>query len=205
MRELSTRGRGLRSLKPMSFVVPLPKLAKWRQLRLETLASYRVLDVCRIDLQDATGRARGDAFTLRCRDWCNVVAVTDEDEAVFVWQYRFGTDAISLEIPGGVIDDGERPEDAARRELFEETGYQAERLEPLLVLEPNPAIQGNRCFSFVARGVRPTGTTRLDPMEELETALVPVARIGDLLDSGQVTHALVYAPLEAFWRRSRRC
>jgi 8-oxo-dGTP pyrophosphatase MutT (NUDIX family) len=189
----------------MSFVVPLPKLAKWRQLRLETLASYRVLDVCRIDLQDATGRARGDAFTLRCRDWCNVVAVTDEDEAVFVWQYRFGTDAISLEIPGGVIDDGERPEDAARRELFEETGYQAERLEPLLVLEPNPAIQGNRCFSFVARGVRPTGTTRFDPVEELETALVPVARIGDLLDSGQVTHALVYAPLEAFWRRSRRC
>jgi ADP-ribose pyrophosphatase len=186
-----------------SVVVPLPKLHKWRQLRAESLASYGVLDVCRVDLEDASGRARGSATTLRCRDWCNVVAITPDDHIVFVWQYRFGTDAISLEIPGGVIDAGEGPEDAARRELFEETGYEAHGLEPLLVLEPNPALQGNRCFSFVARGVRPTGVTRFDPMEELETALVPRARIGDLLASGQVTHALVHSPLEAFWRLHR--
>jgi 8-oxo-dGTP pyrophosphatase MutT (NUDIX family) len=175
----------------------------WRQRRVEPVASYRVLDVVRVELEDGSGRARGDAFTVRCRDWCNVVALTPEDEIVLVWQYRFGTDALSLEIPGGVIDEGEDPLEAARRELFEETGYTADAFELLLEVEPNPAIQDNRCFSFLARGARYTGATRFDPMEELETTLFPAARLPELLDSGQVSHALVQGPLETFHRKFR--
>jgi 8-oxo-dGTP pyrophosphatase MutT (NUDIX family) len=129
------------------------------------------------------------------------VAVTPDDRVVLVWQYRFGTDALSLEIPGGVIDAGESPAEAARRELIEETGYEAERFEPLLTLEANPALQANRCFTFLARGARPTGQTGFDAQEELETALVPAARVADLLDGGQVTHSLVHSALEAYWRK----
>src|SRR5271165_313143 len=98
-----------------SLIVPPPKLGKWRQLRIDAVASYRVFDVTRVELEDGSGRPRGDAFTVQCRDWCNVVAVTPADEIVFVWQYRFGTDALSLEIPGGVIDAGEDPLEAATR------------------------------------------------------------------------------------------
>jgi 8-oxo-dGTP pyrophosphatase MutT (NUDIX family) len=184
-----------------SLIVPPPSLGKWRQLRIDAVGSYRVLDVYRVELEDGAGRPRGDAFTVQCRDWCNVVAVTPADEVVLVWQYRFGTDALSLEIPGGVIDPGESPLEAATRELFEETGYESEPLELLVEVEPNPAIQNNRCFTFLARGARPTGATRFDAMEELETALFPVARLPELLDSGQVTHALVQGPLETFWRK----
>ena len=187
----------------MAAIVPPPTLEKWRQRRRERVASYRILDVCRIELEDGDGRPRGDAFTIACRDWCNVIALTPDDRIVLVWQYRFGTDALSLEIPGGVIDAGEAPIDAARRELLEETGYETDRLEPVLVVEPNPAIQDNRCFTFVAHGARPTGTTRFDAMEELETVLLPRSRLGELLDSGQITHALVHGPLEAFWRKHR--
>jgi ADP-ribose pyrophosphatase len=187
-----------------ALVTPHPELRKWRRVRDEPEGSYRVFDVHRIELEDAGGRDRGHAFTIRARDWCNVVAITPSDEVVLVWQYRFGTDALSLEIPGGVIDAGEAPEHAALRELREETGYEAERVETLLVVEPNPALQNNRCYTFVARSARPTAATRFDPMEELETALLPVSRIGELLDSGQVTHALVQGALEAFWRKCRR-
>jgi ADP-ribose pyrophosphatase len=183
-------------------IVPPPTLRKWRQTHRENVGAFRVLDVVRIELEDGAGHARGDAFTLRCNDWCNVVAVTPDDHVVLVWQYRFGTDSFSLEIPGGVIDRGEAPEVAARRELCEETGYEAESIEPLLVIEPNPAIQNNRCFTFVARGARPTAPTGFDPQEELETALLPVARIADLLDSGQITHALVQGALEAYVRKN---
>jgi hypothetical protein len=56
----------------------------------------------------------------------------------------------------------------------------------------------------LARDARPTATTRFDSMEELETTLLPASRIGDLLESGQVTHALVQGALEAYWRRYGR-
>jgi 8-oxo-dGTP pyrophosphatase MutT (NUDIX family) len=162
------------------------------------------MDVARVELEDGDGRDRGEVFTLLCRDWCNVVAITPDDDLVMVWQYRFGTDAHSLEIPGGIIDPGETPEHAARRELREESGYEADALEPLLVVEPNPAMQNNRCHTFVARGARRTALTQFDAQEELETVLVPVARLGALLDSGVVTHGLIHGALMTFLRRERR-
>jgi 8-oxo-dGTP pyrophosphatase MutT (NUDIX family) len=184
-------------------VLPSPGLEPWRRRRVEVVGSYRVFEVCRVDLEDAAGASRGDAFVLQGRDWCNVVAVTADDQVVLVWQYRFGTDALSLEIPGGVVDPGETPLEAARRELREETGYEAESFERLLVVEPNPAIQNNRCYTFVARGAGASAQPAFDAQEELETVLVPAARIADLLDGGQVTHALVQSALEAFWRKGR--
>jgi ADP-ribose pyrophosphatase len=172
-------------------------------VREQPAGSFSVFDVHRIELEDGQGRDRGPAFTIRGNDWCNVIALTPSDEIVLVWQYRFGSEALSLEIPGGVIDTGEAPEAAALRELLEETGYQADRAELLLVVEPNPALQNNRCYTFVARSARRAAAARLDPMEEIETTLLPARRIADLLDSGQVTHALVQGALEAFWRKRR--
>ena len=187
-----------------ALILPAPALRPWRVLRSSPVGTYSVFEVCKLELQDAAGGSRGEAFTVRCNDWCNVVAVTDDDRLVMVWQYRFGSDALSLEIPGGVVESGEAPEQAARRELLEESGYEAATFEPLVVVQPNPAIQDNRCFTFLARGAVRTRTTQFDPQEELETALVPATRIEDLLDGGQVTHALVQGALEAYRRKRRR-
>jgi 8-oxo-dGTP pyrophosphatase MutT (NUDIX family) len=144
-----------------------------------------------------------DVSVFRCPDWCNVIAETPEGELVMVWQYRFGTDALSLEIPGGVIDPGEAPAAAALRELREETGYEADSVELLSVVDPNPALQGNKCWSYVARGARLATTTSFDDLEECELALVAKEDVAAAIDGGQITHALVIVALEAWLRRER--
>ncbi len=87
------------------------------------------------------------------------------------------------------------------RELTEETGYVAQSIELLSIVEPNPALQGNKCFTYLARGASLTGQTAFDDLEDLEVALVKRADLPRLLDSAEITHALVISALETYARR----
>src|SRR5262249_14859154 len=125
---------------------------------------------------------------------CNVVPLTDRDTVILIRQFRHGIGRVTLEIPGGVIDrDDEPPSEAARRELLEETGYAAEpaRIEPLGVVHPNPALQNNRCFSFVARGVLRVRPAALEPTEDIEVVELPLGEVPAHIASGAISHALV--------------
>lgn len=181
--------------------LPAPKLKKWTREKSDRAGHFRIFSVERHWMRDGSGVSRGDFYVVESPDWCNVVAVTDDDRLVMVWQYRFGSDELSLEIPGGVVDPGETPLESARRELLEETGYEAASIEPLLVVEPNPAIQNNRCHTFVARGARMVAAQSLDIDEEMEVVLVPVSDLPELLDSGTIRHSLVQGALETFLRK----
>lgn len=136
-----------------------------------------------------------DVYILETPEWVNVIPVTPAREVVFVRQWRHGIQEISLEIPGGVVEKGDTLEEAARRELIEETGYEAESLICLGYTFPNPAIQHNRCYTFVAvNAVRQTNPTP-DAMEDIEVELHPVGEVPSLVRQGKILHALIIAAL----------
>lgn len=174
-------------------------LKKLERHSAESVADHGVFRVERLRYPAITR----DVFVFSCPDWCNVIAETASGQIVFVWQYRFGTDALSLEIPGGVIDPGEDPLTAARRELREETGYEADSFELVSVVEPNPALQGNKCFTYLARGARLAGDTAFDELEDLETVLVERHDLAGLIDERTITHALVVVAIEKYLRDAR--
>ncbi len=178
-------------------------MKKWSLTETREVGHFRIFAVDNSDLFDGDGKRRGDVYTMRCSNWCHVIPITPEGQIVMVWQYRFGSDALSLEIPGGVIDEGEEPIVCAARELLEETGYAAGSIEPFGSVQPNPAFAGNRLYSFIAHDVTFSGETAFDPLEELEVTLVNQADIAQLLDDGVIEHALVHCALERFLRMSR--
>ena len=92
---------------------------------------------------------------------------------------------------GGECDAHEDFPGAARRELLEETGCEARAIEPIGMIHPNPAIQSNACWSFVARGVREVATPTLDAAEDIDVVRLPLAEIPARIAAGEVRHSLV--------------
>jgi 8-oxo-dGTP pyrophosphatase MutT (NUDIX family) len=144
---------------------------------------------------DRDGRPMRDAYTFACPDWVSVVPVTEEGSFVLVRQYRHGIDAPTLEVPGGIIEKGQDPADAAGRELREETGYGGGTLVSLGASLPNPALQNNWHHMFLARGVRRLGDPEFDVGEFCEVIVVPETEIRARIRTGEINHALVLLAL----------
>jgi len=168
-------------------------MCSWRRLDSERVARCGVFDLDAVRFEPSEGGAPRPFYVLRAPEWINVIPLTADGRVVLVQQFRFGIEAETLEIPGGMCDPGESPEAAARRELREETGYEAASLEPIGWVHPNPPLQTNRCFSFVARGLVRAGQPSPDPAERISVVEVPATDIPGLILGGRITHALVLA------------
>jgi 8-oxo-dGTP pyrophosphatase MutT (NUDIX family) len=164
----------------------------WDRRGRERLLSTKIFGVdCHRLISPRTGREH-EMFILDCPDWCNIVPITDDGRVIMVRQQRHGVLEETLELPGGLIDpEDASPLEAARRELLEETGYRADRVDPIGVIAPNPAMQTNRCHSFVARGVVRVGEPELDGGEDIEVVAVPLVEIPVRVARGEICHALV--------------
>lgn len=166
-----------------------------RRRGVEVVGRFGHLEIVRHDLE-TEGRGDHEAFTIRTVNWAAVAAVTEDARFVMVRQHRYGVDAITLEVAGGIIDPGETPERAAARELREETGYAGEAIEPLGMVHPNPAMQDNHCYLFLIRGAREVGAQDCDPYESVEPLLMTRDDLSRALVDGRITHALSVLALE---------
>src|SRR5512142_609840 len=136
-----------------------------------------------------------DATIFEFRAWANIVALTKDGNVVLVKQYRHGVCDVLLEFPGGVVEDGEDPIDGAKRELLEETGYKASDLIEIAKLYPNPALQTNTLYCFLALEVVKVSEQNLDAGEDIEVQLMPLDELIETAKRGEFPHALMNAVL----------
>ena len=180
---------------------PLPP---WEVVEEEPLHDCAVFQVWRTRVRSPHSGGLHPIFRLAAPDWVNVVPLTDAGEVVLVRQFRHGSRRTTLEIPGGMVDPGESPEEAGRRELREETGYACTSLEAVGAVNPNPALFANAVHTFVARGAHRVGEPENQGAEHTVVVRVPEAALPGLLRAGEIDHALVVAALH-FWRLADAC
>ena len=183
---------------------PSAASAPWPLVDEAVVGEYSIFTLSRSARRSPTSGRVHEFLRLDAPDWVNVVALTAEGRLVLVRQFRHGTGRETLEIPGGAVDPGEAPEQAAARELAEETGHRATSLTLIGVVEPNPAFLSNRCWTYLATGCREVGAPRFDPSEEIEIRFSNLEEFTDLIDRGAIQHALVVAAHDHL-QRGIRC
>jgi 8-oxo-dGTP pyrophosphatase MutT (NUDIX family) len=174
----------------------------WHEESRKTLGGFNIFSVCESLCRSPDGATK--AFSVvEANDWAIVVPVieaADGKRFVMVRQWRHGAQAMSLEFPGGVIENGEDGETGARRELLEETGMPAGKLILLGTLSPNPAFMSNHLHVFLAEDLGAAGSRHLDADEFVAVETVPVSSV--LRDMGKppYAHSLMAAALMLYLR-----
>ena len=158
--------------------------------------SWKILDSkylhpnIRLDRCELSNGHTLDAHLLEYADEIMIFALTKNQEVVLIKQYRHGVQGAILELPGGSVDDGESPLEAAKRELMEETGYAGDAFIEIGCGSPNPAIYTNRIYSFLAMNVEQIGKQSAYDAEMVEVSLIPLDKVVAMALGGDFIHSL---------------
>lgn len=171
---------------------------KWNVIQDKKVWETPIFSLHQIELLPANQKETVHFYRLDAPEWINVIALTPNNEILLVEQYRVGVDETTLEIPGGMVDEREKPIKAAQRELLEETGYGSDDWVKLGETSANPAIQTNYTHLYLAKDCRKIQEPENEGHEDIEAHLMPLNTFLDLVKNGTIHHAIVLAAVAQY-------
>lgn len=179
--------------KPFQFSKPL-----WKIVKDTKVFETPVFTLHQVDLLPDNNEKQVPFYVLNAPEWINIIALTPERTIVLVEQYRAGIHESSLEIPGGMVDEHEKPLDAAKRELLEETGFVADSWKKIGKTSSNPAILSNFTHIYLAENCKKIQEQQTDGNEDIQVHMMPLQDFLDLVGNGTIHHSIVMAAVSAF-------
>ncbi|EEI90890.1 NUDIX hydrolase [Sphingobacterium spiritivorum] len=176
-------------------------MEKWKLLASEYIIKrpWATLRVDKMELPN--GNIKEEYYVLEYPTWVNMIGITKDQKILFVRQYRHGADQIMVELPAGVVEEGEDPRDAARRELLEETGFAFEGIEEICKLYANPATSGNLTYTYILQGGVKVQEQELDNSEDIEVVEMTIEEAKTFLFENKLGQALHTAALFYAFRK----
>lgn len=165
-------------------------MQKWNILESKYIIKrpWATLRVDKLELPN--GNIKDEYYVLEYPTWVNMVAITEDEKVLFVKQYRHGAQQIMVELPAGVVEEGEEPEIAAKRELLEETGYAFDSIEYICELFANPATSGNLTYTYLLKGGKKIQEQELDSSEDIEVVEMSIEEAKQFLFANKIGQAL---------------
>jgi ADP-ribose pyrophosphatase len=177
----------------------------WERVSSEQLADYGIFRVRRDRARSPRDGSEHDFHVAESPDGVAVVALTEDRRLVLVEQFRHPFREVTLELPSGIVDEGESPAEAAARELREETGFEGGEAEVIGCIRLNPSWATSRVHVAVVRGAARTAEKDEDAGEETRVRLVPADRAREMVLKGEIDAGAAVCALALWmWNRERR-
>ncbi len=178
-------------------------IQKWITKHIKEEENLKIFTVSWHQRYHPTLKKESNFVVLNSPRWVNIIPITKDGNVVFIEQYRHGIDDITIEVPGGLIDDYETPQQAAERECTEETGFIGVESGAILLGEnfPNPAFLNNTCYSFVWFACEKLKEQKLDINEDIKVIEIPLKDVKKLILDGRIKHSLVLTAFVFYFLR----
>lgn len=169
------------------------ELPAWKTLSAKRLLDSRWLKIDQETCELPNGKVIDDFYTIWQPDWVLIIPQTVDGKWVMTRQYRHGTGKVSIEFPAGIVEKGEDPLVAARRELEEEAEYLGGTYKFIGEFPMNPDRHRGRFFVYSAVGVTPGGSAAQDDTENITHFELSTEELEEKIRSGEMNHALQIA------------
>jgi 8-oxo-dGTP pyrophosphatase MutT (NUDIX family) len=162
----------------------------WKQLSSEYIIQTKYFTARRDKCITPEGKIIPEYFVVELGLTLCAFALTEDNKAVMVRQYRHPLEKTTIEIPGGFLDDNEEPETAMARELLEETGYEFSKYEYLGEVAANGGLLNNYTKLYLATGGKKVAKQSLDANEDITVELISLDEVIQMLLEGKMEQSL---------------